>query len=130
VNKRGHSKQYKQGVTMKIDSEDSRVRSGGKVKLQKWPACVKPCYKSKEHYQEILRIHIEQLSAMQSLLYACNRYALLLASQAMDGAIRHVMPGVNPQGCQVFSFKQSRPLSDRTLSTRHGGLGRRAERAA
>ena len=103
---------------MKIDSEDFRVRPGGKVKLQKWPACVKPCYKSKEHYQEILRIHIEQLSAMQNPLHACNRYALLLASQAMDGAIRHVMSGVNPQGCQVFSFKQLRPLSDRTPSTR------------
>jgi PPK2 family polyphosphate:nucleotide phosphotransferase len=50
------------------------------------------------------------LSARQSLLYADNRYALLLIFQAMDaagkdGAIKHVMSGVNPQGCQVFSFK-------------------------
>ena len=54
--------------------------------------------------------HIEDLSALQRLLYASNRYALLLIFQAMDaagkdGAIKHVMSGVNPQGCQVFSFK-------------------------
>jgi PPK2 family polyphosphate:nucleotide phosphotransferase len=51
------------------------------------------------------------MSARHSLLYAHNRYALLLIFQAMDaagkdGAIKHVMSGVNPQGCQVFSFKQ------------------------
>jgi PPK2 family polyphosphate:nucleotide phosphotransferase len=111
MNKRGHSEQCKQGVNMKIDSEDFRVRPGEKVKLKKWPTWVKPCYKSKEHYQEILAEHIAELSTLQSLLYACNRYALLLIFQAMDaagkdGAIRHVMSGVNPQGCQVFSFKQ------------------------
>jgi PPK2 family polyphosphate:nucleotide phosphotransferase len=54
--------------------------------------------------------HVAQLSSQQRLLYASNRYAVLLIFQAMDaagkdGAIRHVMSGVNPQGCQVFSFK-------------------------
>jgi PPK2 family polyphosphate:nucleotide phosphotransferase len=111
MNKRGHSEQLKQGVNMKIDTEDFRVRPGDKVKLKKWSTCVKPCYKSKKNYQEILGEHIKELSALQNLLYACNRYALLLIFQAMDaagkdGAIRHVMSGVNPQGCQVFSFKQ------------------------
>jgi PPK2 family polyphosphate:nucleotide phosphotransferase len=96
---------------MKIDSEDYRVRPGEKVNLKKWPTRVKPCYESKEHYQEILAKHIKELSALQRLLYANNRSALLLIFQAMDaagkdGAIRHVMSGVNPQGCQVFSFKQ------------------------
>ena len=62
---------------MKIDSEGFRVLPGEKVKLKKWPTWVKPCYKSKEHYQEILGEHIEELNALQSLLYACNRYALL-----------------------------------------------------
>jgi len=95
---------------MKINSKDFGVRPGETVKLKRWPTRIKPCYKSKEHYQEILGKHIEELSALQSLLYACNRYALLLIFQAMDaagkdGAIRHVMSGVNPQGCQVFSFK-------------------------
>jgi PPK2 family polyphosphate:nucleotide phosphotransferase len=96
---------------MKIDAEDYRVRPGEKVNLKKWPTRVKPCYESKEHYQEILAKHIKELSALQRLLYANNRSALLLIFQAMDaagkdGAIRHVMSGVNPQGCQVFSFKQ------------------------
>jgi PPK2 family polyphosphate:nucleotide phosphotransferase len=98
-------------VNVKINPEDFHVRSGEKVRLKKWPTRIKPCYKSKEHYQEILEEHVEELSALQSLFYACNRYALLLIFQALDaagkdGAIRHVMSGVNPQGCQVFSFKQ------------------------
>ncbi len=67
-------------------------------------------YKSKEQYQKLLEEHVAQLSSQQQLLYASNRYAILLIFQAMDaagkdGAIRHVMSGVNPQGCQVFSFK-------------------------
>jgi PPK2 family polyphosphate:nucleotide phosphotransferase len=67
-------------------------------------------YKSKEHYQKLLGEHVAQLSSQQELLYASNRYAVLLIFQAMDaagkdGAIKHVMSGVNPQGCQVFSFR-------------------------
>jgi polyphosphate kinase 2 (PPK2 family) len=55
---------------------------------------------------------VEELSSLQPLHYASNRYWVLLIFQAMDaaekdGAIRHVMSGVNPQGCQVFSFKHS-----------------------
>jgi PPK2 family polyphosphate:nucleotide phosphotransferase len=95
---------------MKINSKKFRVREGGKVRLKEWSTQVKPFYKSKHHYAEILAGHLEKLSARQSLLYADNRYALLLIFQAMDaagkdGAIKHVMSGVNPQGCQVFSFK-------------------------
>ena len=95
---------------MKIDSKDFRV-TGKKVKLSKWPTIVKPFCKSKERYQELLAEHVEKLSSLQHLHYASNRYALLLILQGMDaggkdGAIRHVMSGVNPQGCQVFSFKQ------------------------
>jgi PPK2 family polyphosphate:nucleotide phosphotransferase len=71
-------------------------------------------YKSKEHYQKILGEHVAQLSALQKLLYASNSYAILLIFQAMDaagkdGVIKHVMSGVNPQGCQVFSFKHPSP---------------------
>ena len=95
---------------MKIKSKDFRVEEGEKVKLDKWPTLVKPVYQSKEQYQELLREHVGQLSALQQLLYASNRYAVLLIFQAMDaagkdGAIKYVMSGVNPQGCQVFSFK-------------------------
>ena len=61
-------------------------------------------------YEELLNEHVAQLSLQQQLLYASNHHAFRLIFQAMDaagndGAIRHVMSGVNPQGCQVFSFK-------------------------
>jgi PPK2 family polyphosphate:nucleotide phosphotransferase len=96
---------------MKINSKDFRVGPGKQIKLREWPTIVKPFYKSKRRYQKLLGEHIEGLSSLQQLLYASNRYALLLIFQGMDaggkdGAIRHVMSGVNPQGCEVFSFKQ------------------------
>jgi PPK2 family polyphosphate:nucleotide phosphotransferase len=96
---------------MKINSKDFRVRHGEKVKLREWPTRVKPFCNSKKQYQKLLEKHIEDLSSLQRLLYASDHYALLLIFQGMDaggkdGAIRHVMSGVNPQGCEVFSFKQ------------------------
>lgn len=96
---------------MKIHTKDFRVPDGEKVDLKKWPTDVKPVYKSKEQYKEKLDDHIAKLSALQQLHYASDRYAVLLIFQGLDaagkdGAIRHVMSGVNPQGCQVFSFKQ------------------------
>ena len=99
---------------MKISSKDYRVREGQEVSLRKWRTNMKPVYKSKEHYQKLLSEHVAQLSTLQELLYASNRYAVLLIFQAMDaagkdGAIKHVMSGVNPQGCQVFSFKHPSP---------------------
>lgn len=95
---------------MKIAPKDFRVAEGAKVVLKKWPTLVKPVYKSKAEYQALLQSDIGELSRLQHLLYAANRHALLLIFQAMDaagkdGAIKHVMSGVNPQGCQVFSFK-------------------------
>jgi PPK2 family polyphosphate:nucleotide phosphotransferase len=95
---------------MMNNSKDFRVREGDDVNLKKWPTLVEPVYKSKEQYQEILKDHVAQLSAQQQLLYASNDHAVLLIFQALDaagkdGAIKHVMSGVNPQGCQVFSFK-------------------------
>ncbi|MGO9173172.1 MAG: ADP-polyphosphate phosphotransferase [Rhodomicrobium sp.] len=95
---------------MKIQSKDFRVREGDKVDLKKWPTTVDPVYKSKEEYEKLLEEHVAHLSSLQHLHYASNRYAVLLIFQAMDaagkdGAIRHVMSGVNPQGCQVFSFE-------------------------
>jgi PPK2 family polyphosphate:nucleotide phosphotransferase len=100
---------------MKIDSNDFRVREGDEVNLKKWPTTVAPVYKSKKQYQKLLEDHVAQLSAMQQLHYASDRHAVLLIFQAMDaagkdGAIRHVMSGVNPQGCQVFSFKHPSPI--------------------
>jgi PPK2 family polyphosphate:nucleotide phosphotransferase len=99
---------------MKIDSKDFRVREGDDVNLKKWPTKVDPVYKSKDQYHELLVEHVAKLSLQQQLLYASNHYAVLLIFQAMDaagkdGAIKHVMSGVNPQGCQVFSFKHPSP---------------------
>ena len=98
-------------MKMKIKSKDFRVRPGARIKLKEWPTRVKPICKSKKQYQKLLEEHVAELSALQNLHYASNRYALLLIFQGMDsagkdGAIRHVMSGVNPQGCEVFSFKQ------------------------
>lgn len=95
---------------MKIHSKDYRVREGEDVDLKKRPTLVDPVYGPKSSNEDILADHVETLSALQQLHYACNRHAVLLIFQAMDaagkdGAIRHVMSGVNPQGVQVFSFK-------------------------
>ena len=95
---------------MKLKTGQFRVREGAKVDLKKCPTRVQPIYRSKDHYQELLEGQVEALSELQQLLYAFDRYSVLLIFQAMDaagkdGAIRHVMSGVNPQGCQVFSFK-------------------------
>ena len=96
---------------MKINSKDFRVRPGEKVKLREWPTIVKPFCKSKKRYQKLLDKHVEEMSALQQLHFASDRYALLLIFQGMDaagkdGGVRHVMSGVNPAGCQVWSFKQ------------------------
>jgi PPK2 family polyphosphate:nucleotide phosphotransferase len=98
------------GEQMKIETEDFRVHSDESVTLKKRPTSVEPFYKSKEQYQELLEDHVTKLSTLQGMLYANNYHSLLLIFQAMDaagkdGAIKHVMSGINPQGCEVFSFK-------------------------
>lgn len=95
---------------VKILCSDYRVKPGDTVQLQTWPTAVKRLYGSKSDYEALLQTHVEELQRLQSLLYACNQYAILIIFQGMDtagkdGAIKHVMSGVNPQGCQVFSFK-------------------------
>jgi PPK2 family polyphosphate:nucleotide phosphotransferase len=97
-------------MKMKIDVKDFRVQEDEKVKLKKWPTLLEPVYKSKKNYYKLLKEQVKELSSLQRLQYADNHYSVLLIFQAMDaagkdGAIRHVMSGVNPQGCQVFSFK-------------------------
>ena len=95
---------------MKINLKHFLLREGVKVNLAKWPTLIEPVYKSKAQYEKLLQRHVDQLSDMQQLHYSTNRNPLLLIFQAMDaagkdGVIRHVMSGINPQGCQVFSFK-------------------------
>jgi PPK2 family polyphosphate:nucleotide phosphotransferase len=99
---------------VKIKIGDYRVRHGDKVSLKKRPTAVDQYYESKEDYEEKLAGQIGELRKLQPVLYADHRYALLVIFQAMDaagkdGAIKHVMSGVNPQGCSVFSFKQPGP---------------------
>jgi len=98
-------------VNIKISSKDFRVPPDKKVDLGKWPTVVDPYWKSKQEYKELLHQHMEKLNSLQQLHYASNQYALLLIFQGMDaagkdGAVRHVMSGVNPEGCEVFNFKQ------------------------
>jgi PPK2 family polyphosphate:nucleotide phosphotransferase len=95
----------------KIEAAKFRVRKGEKVHLKKRPTKTKPAYASEADYRDLLEKHIGELSEQQGLLYAGGRHAVLLIVQAMDaagkdGIIKHVMSGINPQGCQVFSFKQ------------------------
>ena len=95
---------------MKIPIKSFRVKEGARVDLKKWPTKVKRFYRTQADYEQVLGKHRDRMSALQNLLYAENKQALLLIFQAMDaagkdGAIKHVMSGVNPQGCQVFSFK-------------------------
>jgi PPK2 family polyphosphate:nucleotide phosphotransferase len=95
----------------KINTNDFLVKQGERVRLKDWPTRVKSLCESKDEYKEILEKHVSELSALQQLLYGSNKYALLLVFQGMDaagkdGAIAHVMSGVNPQGCEVASFKQ------------------------
>ena len=96
---------------MKIDTEKFRVHPNTDIKLNKTPTKIEPFYKSEKKYRQLLADHVSALSDQQELLYGSDRYALLLVFQGMDaagkdGAIRHVMSGINPQGCDVASFKQ------------------------
>src|SRR4051812_45522722 len=95
---------------MELLLEDFRAPPRSEIDLRKWRTEGEPLYSSKKEYRKLLRKHVKKLSSLQQLLYASNHYAILIIFQAMDaagkdGAIRHVMSGVNPQGCQVFSFK-------------------------
>jgi PPK2 family polyphosphate:nucleotide phosphotransferase len=96
---------------MNIDLDDFRVTGGNRIRLNKWATGIKPLYKSEKHYKALLAADVGELSELQRLLYASNGYSVLLVFQGMDaagkdGAISHVLTGVNPEGCEVYSFKQ------------------------
>lgn len=98
-------------MNIKIDPATLAVTNGRKFSLAGRKTRIDNVYASKKHYKKLLDEHTSELSALQKKLYAHGRYAILLIFQGMDaagkdGAIRHVFSGVNPQGCQVFSFKQ------------------------
>lgn len=96
---------------MKINTSDFRVKPGKNALLTQRTTDVAHVWGSDTTYKHVLHRHVKKLTALQRLHYASGHYSLLVIFQGMDaagkdGAIRHVMSGVNPQGCQVFSFKQ------------------------
>lgn len=97
-----------------ISPDDFRVRPAKKVDLRRLPTKLKPLCRSKQEFAARLAKQTHELAELQNLLYASDQHALLLVFQAMDAAgkdsaIKHVMSGINPQGCQVYSFKHPSP---------------------
>jgi len=87
-----------------------RVEDGTKFRLKDFDPGDTGKIRSKNHAEQLLAAGIAAMSELQDKLYAQDRWGVLLIFQAMDaagkdGAIKHVMSGVNPQGCQVYSFK-------------------------
>ncbi|HSC22678.1 MAG TPA: PPK2 family polyphosphate kinase [Casimicrobiaceae bacterium] len=97
--------------TPKIDPREFKVKEGERVRLAQLATSIPAVYASDHDYEAQLARHVRRLSELQELLYASDVYALLAVFQGMDtsgkdGAIKHVMSGVNPQGCQVTSFRR------------------------
>ena len=96
---------------MKIDAAALAVAEGEKLRLEDRPTAVAPLYESKQAYEKALVAHSESIANQHERLFAAGRHGLLIVLQGMDtagkdGAIKHVMSAVNPQGCHVASFKQ------------------------
>ncbi|MHB8906317.1 MAG: polyphosphate kinase 2 family protein [Melioribacteraceae bacterium] len=96
---------------MPMDIEKFKARKDDKINLSKIETDFTGKLDSKEESKELLEKNIEKMSELQEKLYAQDKYSLLIIFQAMDAAgkdsaIKHVMSGLNPQGTQVFSFKQ------------------------
>lgn len=103
---------------MSRKSKKFRVDPGETVDLSDWPTRIDPLFDTKSAYQKQLENHVARLSDLQERLYASHRYGILIIFQAMDGAgkdgcIKHVMSGVNPQGCNVFSFTHPTAVEQR-----------------
>lgn len=98
-------------LAVPIDNDEFRVKAGADVDLRRLPTVVDPLYRSEDDARERLATQVQRTSDLQDKLYASARWSLLVVFQALDaagkdGAIKHVMSGVNPMGCQVTSFKQ------------------------
>ncbi len=96
---------------MKTDINKFCTQEGKKLRLDKIPTRIKPFYIDKEDYKRQKEKHLHKFNDMQELFYSYKKYAMLIIFQGMDaagkdGAISHVMSGVNPEGCQTFNFKQ------------------------
>src|SRR5438105_13602733 len=102
-----HKKQVKEAKRI---VEKYRITNGEKFRLKDYDPADTNGVKSKQHAENILERRVGLLSDMQEKLYAQDRWPLLLIFQTMDaagtdGATKHVMSGVHPQGCDVHSFK-------------------------
>lgn len=98
---------------MALELDTGRFLAGvaDDVQIADFPTAIEELYESKKDYKKLLARNVKTLRKFQRKLYAHDRYAVLLVFQGMDasgkdGAVRHVFSGVNPQGIQVFSFKQ------------------------
>ena len=94
----------------KIHPDTYKVLPGTTLRLDQVATLADPFYRSEKHYQKRLAAQRAELDSHQELLYATRQQSVLMIFQAMDaagkdGVIRHVMSGINPQGCQVFSFQ-------------------------
>ena len=103
-------KNHKLAKTVAKLAEPYCVTKGEDFRLKNYDPADTGSFKSKEHAVELLDSGVKLLSNMQEKLYAQDRWSLLIVLQAMDaagkdGVIKHVMSGVNPQGCDVHSFK-------------------------
>lgn len=95
---------------MNVNPEKFRIAPGEKVRLSRLPTRIKPLCASREEYRERMEAQLAAMRPQQELLYANDSHALLLVFQAMDAAgkdsaIKHVLSGLNPQGCEVHSFE-------------------------
>ena len=99
---------------MKKIKSDYRVKAGSKVRLKQWKTDSDGGFKSKEQAAPMLVKHRERLEEAQEVLYASGKKAVLIILQGMDaagkdGTVSHIFSGVNPQGCNVTSFKVPTP---------------------
>jgi len=96
---------------MHIDPKDFRIQRATHVRLENWPTMMEPVNNLEQDYKERLQTDVDNLSQLQRRLYASGGYAVLLIYHVMDtagkdGAINHVLSGINPEGCDIYSFKQ------------------------
>ena len=97
-------------ISTRMKTKSMMATPGKPIRLKDFDPAFKGGYQSHAHAQSKLKANVQRLAKYQDLLYSSHTYALLLILQAMDaagkdGTIKHVMSGVNPEGCEVFSFK-------------------------
>ncbi len=94
-----------------IDLTPYRIEQGANFQLSQIPTRIRDLYDGKEEYEDLLDDFREEIDELQSMMYAHDRYSMLLIFQAMDaagkdGTIKHVISGVNPHGVSVHAFKR------------------------